>query len=125
MQMIDTEAPSRARDSGDNRAQATAGSRDRIRLLGRADADVASPRAEESRLAAALCSRWIARPMAGLPGGRGGWSTSSSPREGAMSSAQQLLDTAGRRRSPATLPDFHAGRAPGNKRLRCDGERCE
>ena len=32
-----------------------------------------------------------------------------------MSSAQQLLDAAGRRRSPATLPDFHAGRAPGNK----------
>jgi hypothetical protein len=40
---------------------------------------------------------------------------SSSPREGAMSSAQQLLDTAGRRRSPATLSEFHAGRAPGNK----------
>jgi hypothetical protein len=32
-----------------------------------------------------------------------------------MSSAQQLLDTAGRRRSPATLSDFHAGRTPGNK----------
>ena len=32
-----------------------------------------------------------------------------------MSSAVQLLDTAGRRRSPATLPEFHAGRAPGNK----------
>lgn len=32
-----------------------------------------------------------------------------------MSSAVQLLDTAGRRRSPATLSDFHAGRAPGNK----------
>ena len=32
-----------------------------------------------------------------------------------MSSAVQLLDAAGRRRSPATLPDFHAGRAPGNK----------
>jgi hypothetical protein len=32
-----------------------------------------------------------------------------------MSHAQQLLDTAGRRRSPATLSDFHAGRAPGNK----------
>jgi hypothetical protein len=32
-----------------------------------------------------------------------------------MSSAQRLLDTAGRRRSPATLPEFHAGRAPGNK----------
>jgi site-specific recombinase XerD len=32
-----------------------------------------------------------------------------------MSSAVQLLDFAGRRRSPATLPEFHAGRAPGNK----------
>jgi site-specific recombinase XerD len=29
-----------------------------------------------------------------------------------------LLDCAGRRRSPATLPGFHAGRAPGNKGLR-------
>jgi hypothetical protein len=29
-----------------------------------------------------------------------------------MSSAVQLLGTAGRRRSPATMPDFHAGRAP-------------
>ena len=28
-----------------------------------------------------------------------------------------LLDRAGRRRSPATLPGFHAGRAPGNKGL--------
>ena len=32
-----------------------------------------------------------------------------------MSSAVQVLDTAGRRRSPATLSDFHAGRVPGNK----------
>ena len=32
-----------------------------------------------------------------------------------MSSAVQLFDAAGRRRSPATLPEFHAGRAPGNK----------
>ena len=32
-----------------------------------------------------------------------------------MSSAVQLLDAAGRRRSPATLSDFHAGRAPGSK----------
>ena len=32
-----------------------------------------------------------------------------------MSSAQRLLDTAGRYRSPATLPEFHTGRAPGNK----------
>src|ERR1700761_1483890 len=32
-----------------------------------------------------------------------------------MSSAVQLFDVAGRRRSPATLSEFHAGRAPGNK----------
>ena len=32
-----------------------------------------------------------------------------------MSASQQLLDVAGRRRSPATMPEFHAGRAPGNK----------
>ena len=32
-----------------------------------------------------------------------------------MSSAPQLLDVAGRRRSPATLPELHAGRVPGNK----------
>ena len=30
-----------------------------------------------------------------------------------------LLERAGRRRSPATLPGFHAGNAPGNKGLRC------
>jgi site-specific recombinase XerD len=29
-----------------------------------------------------------------------------------------LLDRAGRRRSPATMPGFHAGRPPGNKGLR-------
>jgi hypothetical protein len=29
-----------------------------------------------------------------------------------------LLDAAGRRRSPATLPGFHAGRPPRNKGLR-------
>ena len=32
-----------------------------------------------------------------------------------MSSDVQLFDAAGRRRSPATLPDFHAARAPANK----------
>jgi hypothetical protein len=32
--------------------------------------------------------------------------------------SEPLLDTAGRRRSPATLPDFHAGRAPRNKGMR-------
>jgi site-specific recombinase XerD len=32
-----------------------------------------------------------------------------------MSSVQPLLDSAGRRRSPATMPGFHAGKAPRNK----------
>jgi integrase len=32
--------------------------------------------------------------------------------------SEVLIDRAGRRRSPATRPDFHAGRAPGNKGLR-------
>lgn len=29
--------------------------------------------------------------------------------------SEMLLDRAGRRRSPATMPDFHAGRPPRNK----------
>jgi hypothetical protein len=62
-----------------------------------------------------LCSTAIAGSTDGLAGGRAGWSTSSSPREGATSPAQQVLDAAGRRRPPATMPDFRAGRAPGNK----------
>ena len=32
--------------------------------------------------------------------------------------SELLLDRAGRRRSPATLPGFHAGHAPGNKGVR-------
>ena len=32
--------------------------------------------------------------------------------------SERLLDRAGRRRSPATMPGFHAGHAPGNKGLR-------
>jgi integrase len=32
--------------------------------------------------------------------------------------SELLLDRAGRRRSPATLPGFHAGQAPGNKGVR-------
>src|SRR5215216_1753295 len=32
--------------------------------------------------------------------------------------SELLLDRAGRRRSPATLPGFHAGHTPGNKGLR-------
>src|SRR6187397_547487 len=37
------------------------------------------------------------------------------PRRGHV---RALLDAAGRRRSPATLPDFHAGRPPRNKGVR-------
>src|SRR5687767_10221019 len=37
-------------------------------------------------------------------------------RGGAMS--ELPLDAAGRRRSPATLPEFHAGRPPRNKGMR-------
>jgi hypothetical protein len=37
----------------------------------------------------------------------------SDTRGGAMS--EPMLDAAGRRRSPATLPEFHAGRPPRNK----------
>ena len=32
--------------------------------------------------------------------------------------SELLLDAAGRRRSPATLPEFHAGRSPRNKGMR-------
>lgn len=32
--------------------------------------------------------------------------------------SEMLLDRAGRRRSPATMPGFHAGRSPRNKGLR-------
>jgi len=40
----------------------------------------------------------------------------SDSRGGAMS--EPMLDAAGRRRSPATLPEFHAGRPPRNKGMR-------
>ena len=39
--------------------------------------------------------------------------------------SELLLDRAGRRRSPATMPGFHAGQAPGNKRLRYPGRTAE
>jgi hypothetical protein len=32
--------------------------------------------------------------------------------------SEPLLDVAGRRRSPATMPGFHAGRLPRNKGMR-------
>ena len=53
-----------------------------------------------------------------VDGGRTGPGRSSL---GALSDArggvmpEPLLEAAGRRRSPATLPDFHAGRPPRNK----------
>ena len=34
----------------------------------------------------------------------------------------ELLLDAARRRSPATLPEFHAGRPPRNKGMRCPAE---
>jgi hypothetical protein len=37
--------------------------------------------------------------------------------------SELLLDRAGRRRSPATVPGFHAGHAPGNKGLRYPADR--
>ena len=40
----------------------------------------------------------------------------SEPEGGPMS--ELLLDAAGRRRSPATLPTFHAGQSPRNKGMR-------
>src|ERR687897_663057 len=40
----------------------------------------------------------------------------STPRGGIM--PELLLDAAGRRRSPATMPEFHAGRPPRNKGMR-------
>src|SRR5688572_8387897 len=41
-------------------------------------------------------------------------------RGGAMT--ELLLDAAGRRRSPATMPGFHAGRPPRNKGVRCPAD---
>jgi hypothetical protein len=35
-----------------------------------------------------------------------------------------LLDAAGRRRSPATMPGFHTGRPPGNTGMRYPAEEC-
>ena len=36
--------------------------------------------------------------------------------------SEHLLDAAGRRRSPATMPGFHAGRPPRNKGMRCPAD---
>src|SRR3954453_2726086 len=47
---------------------------------------------------------------------RGSLGAVSDARGGVMS--ELLLDAAGRRRSPATMPEFHAGRPPRNKGVR-------
>jgi integrase len=39
--------------------------------------------------------------------------------------SELLLDRAGRRRSPATMPGFHAGRPPGNKGTALSGRSAE
>ena len=36
--------------------------------------------------------------------------------------SELLLDRARRRRSPATMPEFHVGRPPGNKGIRYAGD---
>jgi hypothetical protein len=78
---------------------------------------------------AAAASSSAARPeslrrsaSANAPGGAGcsapsraGRSTVQLSKEGSMSSVQPLIDAAGRRRSPAAMPGFRAGKAPRNK----------
>jgi integrase len=51
------------------------------------------------------------------PAGRDDGVVNHRPKEDVMESAP-LLDCAGRRRSPATLPGYHRGRPPRNKGLR-------
>ena len=52
--------------------------------------------------------------VSGAVSTRAGAKPVRSPEEGAMS-AHQLLDAAGRPRSPATMPGHHVGRVPANK----------
>ena len=47
---------------------------------------------------------------------RASWVVKTCPKGGLMPECP--LDAAGRRRSPATLPGFHAGRPPHNKGMR-------
>jgi integrase len=78
--------------------------------------------------AAALLERAWTRPAPGLalPAFRveGERNALSEGKLGAVSDArggvmsELLLDAAGRRRSPATLPEFHVGRPPRNKGMR-------
>src|SRR5215218_7043893 len=62
-----------------------------------------------------------------MRGVEGAWarrySLATTSRLGALSDVRggvmsELLDAAGRRRSPATLPEFHAGRPPRKKGMR-------
>jgi integrase len=70
-------------------------------------------RANEARF---LCARrWHRTAGAPWPA-RSRLGASPNARDGVMS--EPLLDAAGRRRSPATLPHFHAGRPPRNKGIR-------
>src|SRR5437660_9382196 len=55
-----------------------------------------------------------ARGTAALKQQISGRSAICSGRQGAMSSAQLLFDVAGRCRSPAAMPGYSAGCAPGN-----------
>jgi hypothetical protein len=68
----------------------------------------ADPRAVELR---GPCVAPERNPKRGMTGG-GQWVRPRS-RGGVMS--ELMLDRAGRRRSPATMPGFHTGQAPGNK----------
>jgi len=66
--------------------------------------------------AAAVCpERKYGTSASACPRGRP-WASFTRPEEGSMS--ELLLDRAGRRRSPATMPGFHADRSPSNKGLR-------
>ena len=64
---------------------------------------------------ALAAGRWC-WPRGRMVAGRSSLGALSDARGGVMS--ELLLDAAGRRRSPATLPHFHAGRPPRNKGIR-------
>ena len=68
-------------------------------------------------VARAKCvSRGVAVGRRAHRSARGSLGAVSDARGGVMS--ELLLDAAGRRRSPATMPEFHAGRPPRNKGIR-------
>src|SRR5450755_3394394 len=61
-----------------------------------------------------VAAPWLSVVAVGHPEDDGG--VVFRPEEGVMETV--LLDAAGRRRSPATMPGFHSGRPPRNKGLR-------